>query len=169
MDMTGMISDNDGSLQISLLVDQLAAPSWSWSCTEEGGEGGRGRGRILYLVLIKDRGKEGRRRRQWIRETWAASLPTGQRYVFVIVGEAVEAVEDERDLYDDLVVVDISGSDLYTEHRQRVVGLYFSFSLCQPPALTLLLDQTVLVNPVAMQGLADREDTAANRQNIFSS
>ena len=165
-DWTGMmISDNDGSLQISLLVHQLAAPSWSWDCTEEGDKGGRGR--ILYLILIKDRGKEGRRRRRWIRETWAASLPPGHRYVFVIVGEALEDVEDESDQYDDLVVVDISGSDLYTEHRQRVVGLYFSFSLCQQPALTLMLDQTVLVNPAAMQGLADREETGANRQNIF--
>ena len=154
-----MISDDDGSLQISLLVDQLAVPSWSRDCTEEGGR----RGGILYLILIKDRGKEGRERRQRIRETWAAFLPPGHRYVFVLVAEALEAGEEE-----DLVVVDIPGSDLYTEHRQRVAALYFSFSLCLPPTLTVLLDQTVLVNPPAMQGLADREDTAANRQNISS-
>ena len=158
-----MISDDDGSLQISLLVDQLAVPSWSRDCTEEGGEGGRRRG-ILYLILIKDRGKEGRERRQRIRETWAAFLPPGHRYVFVLVAQALEAGEEEEDL----VVVDIPGSDLYTGHRQRVAALYFSFSLCLPPSLTVLLDQTVLVNPPAMQGLADREDTAANRQNISS-
>ena len=73
-------------------------------------------------------------------------------------------VEDESELYEDLVVVDISESDLYTEHRQRVVGLYFSYSLCRPPGLTVMLEQSVLVNPAAMQSLAEREDTAANRQ-----
>ena len=142
----------------------MTVPSWSRGCTEKGGEGGR-RGGILYLILIKDRGKEGRERRRRIRETWAASLPPGHRYVFIVVAQAGEDVWVE--LSDDLVVLDLPGSDLYTEHRQRVVGLYFSFSLCQPPTLTLMLDQTVLVNPVAMQGLADREDTAANRQNIL--
>ena len=86
--------------------------------------------------MIKDRGKEGRERRRWIRDTWAASLPQAHRYVFIVVGQSledvedVEDVEDESELYDDLVVVDISESDLYTEHRQRLVALYFSFSLC---------------------------------------
>ena len=39
-----MISEGDGSLHISLLVDQLIVPSWSSDCTEggEGGEGGDG-------------------------------------------------------------------------------------------------------------------------------
>ena len=123
-----MISDDDGSLQISLLVDQLTVPSWSRDCSEEGGEEGR-RGGILYLILIKDRGKEGRERRRRIRETWAASLPPGHRYVFIVVAQTGEDVWVE--LSDDLVVVDLPGSDRYTEHRQRVAALYFSFSLCR--------------------------------------
>ena len=119
--------------------------------------------------MIKDRGKEGRERRRWIRDTWAASLPPPHRYVFVLVGEEEEDEEEEEEeeeseMNDDLLVLNISGTEMFTEHRQRVASLYFSFSLCQAPALTVLLDQTVLVNPRAMQGLAEREDTAANRQ-----
>ena len=100
------ISGDDGSLEISLLVDQLTAPSWSLDCREEGGR----RERILYLILIKDRGKEGRQRRRRIRETWTASLPPGHRYVFLLAGEALEDVEAESEQHDDLVLVDISRS-----------------------------------------------------------
>ena len=152
-----MIVDYDGSLQISSQIENTVQPSWSDHCSEE-------REKILYLILIKDRGKAGERRRRGIRELWAGSLPPSQRHVFVILaGDSEADIERESDLHDDILQLDLLPTDLYSEHKSLLLSLHFSFSLCRGPHHTLLLDQTVTLNPTVVERLSDREISSANR------
>jgi len=156
------VNEADGSLHISSQV-QTVKPSWSDDCSLDSLQGTGGE-KLLYMILIKDRGKAGVERRSTIRRLWAAALPSGQRYVFVTsAGDAGADLEAERLLYDDVLQLDLLPSDLYSEHKALLLSLYFSLSRCRSVQHTVLLDQNVLVNPTAMERLSDREATAANR------
>ena len=125
---------------------QTVKPSWSDDCSLDSLQGTGGE-KLLYMILIKDRGKAGVERRSTIRRLWAAALPSGQRYVFVTsAGDAGADLEAERLLYDDVLQLDLLPSDLYSEHKALLLSLYFSLSRCRSVQHTVLLDQNVLGN-----------------------
>ena len=81
----------------------------------------------------------------------------------VSAGDSEADIEGESDLHDDILQLDLLPTDLYSEHKSLLLSFHFSLSSCASTHHTLLLHQSVMVNPTVMERLSDKEISSANR------